>query len=60
MKDELGEQLYVKIEELHSENADKITGMLLEMSVEDLHRLLKNPLELQEKIMLAENVLKID
>ena len=60
MKDELGEQLYVKIEESHSENADKITGMLLEMSVEDLHRLLKNPLELQEKIMLVENVLKID
>lgn len=60
MKDKLGEQLYVKIEESHSENADKITGMLLEMSVEDLHRLLKNPLELQEKIMLAENVLKID
>lgn len=60
MKGELGEQLYVKIEESHSENADKITGMLLEMSVEDLHRLLKNPLELQEKIMLAENVLKID
>lgn len=60
MKDELGEQLYAKIEESHSENADKITGMLLEMSVEDLHRLLKNPLALQEKIMLAENVLKID
>lgn len=60
MKEELGEQLYRKIEESHSENADKITGMLLEMSVEDLHRLLKNPLELQEKIMLAENVLKID
>lgn len=60
MKDELGEQLYAKIEESHSENADKITGMLLEMSVEDLHKLLKNPLELQEKIMLAENVLKID
>lgn len=60
MKEELGEQLYEKIEESHSENADKITGMLLEMSVEDLHRLLKNPLELQEKIMLAENVLKID
>lgn len=38
-------------------NADKITGMLLEMSVEDIVRILKNPQELQEKIELAENVL---
>lgn len=57
-KEELGEKLYVKIEESHSENADKITGMLLEMRVEDIHRLLKNPLELQEKIHLAEDALE--
>lgn len=54
----MGEKLYVKIEESHSENADKITGMLLEMRVEDIHRLLKNPLELQEKIHLAEDALE--
>lgn len=56
-KEELGEQLYEKIEEAHPEDADKITGMLLEMGMEDIQRLLKNPQELQEKIVLAENVL---
>ncbi|KAJ7348766.1 hypothetical protein OS493_039180, partial [Desmophyllum pertusum] len=47
-------KLYEKIEESHPEDADKITGMLLEMTVEDIERLLKNPQELQDKIQLAE------
>lgn len=57
-KKELGGKLYEKVEESHPENADKITGMLLEMSVEDIERILKNPQELQEKIELAENALR--
>ena len=56
-KEELGEKLYEKVEESHPEDADKITGMLLEMSVEEIERLLKNPQELQEKIQLADNAL---
>ncbi|KAJ7378294.1 hypothetical protein OS493_023541 [Desmophyllum pertusum] len=57
-KEELGGKLYEKIEESHPEDADKITGMLLEMTVEDIERLLKNPQELQDKIQLAEKALE--
>jgi len=56
-KEELGGKLYEKVEESHPENADKVTGMLLEMSVEEIERLLKNRQELEEKIQLAENAL---
>ena len=56
-KEELGDQLYQRIEESHPENADKITGMLLEMSVTDIENLLKNPQDLEEKIQLAEKAL---
>ena len=56
-KQELGEQLYQKIEESHPENAGKITGMLLEMSVTDIENLLKNSQDLEEKIQLAEKAL---
>jgi len=45
------------VEESHPENADKITGMLLELSLQEIERLLKNPQELEEKIQLAENAL---
>ena len=56
-KEELGGKLFEKVEESHPEIADKITGMLLEMSVEEIERLLENPQELQENIQLAENAL---
>lgn len=56
-KEELGEQLYQRIEESHPENADKITGLLLEMSVTNIENLLKNPQDLEEKIRLAEKAL---
>ena len=57
VKEELGGKLYEKVEESHPENADKITGMLLEMKIEEIERLLKNSQELEEKIQLAENAL---
>lgn len=56
-KEELGEQLYQRIEESHPENVDKITGLLLEMSVTNIENLLKNPQDLEEKIRLAEKAL---
>ena len=57
IKEELGGQLYELVEESHPENADKITGMLLEMSVTDIEYLLRNPQDLEEKIQLAEKAL---
>ena len=56
-KEELGGQLYGIIEVSHPKNADKITGMLMEMDVADLENLLKNPQDLEEKIQLAEKAL---
>ena len=56
-KVELGEKLFEMVEELCPKNADKITGMLLEMSVTDIENLMKNPQELEEKILLAEKAL---
>ena len=56
-KEELGGQLYGIIEVSHPKNADKITGMLLEMDIADLQNLLKNPQDLEEKIQLAEKAL---
>ena len=53
----LGEQFYTLIEKDHPEQADVITGMLLEMDLGSLEQLVKNPELLREKIQVAVSVL---
>ena len=53
----LGEHLYEIIEELYPDNAAKITGMLLEMNIEDVRDMLRNRKLLQEKARIAHQVL---
>lgn len=54
----LGETLYPKVHEIDSENAPKITGMLLEMDITEVISLCENDQELQAKVLEAQNVLK--
>lgn len=55
----LGESLYPIVNSLSNEKvAGKITGMLLEMSNEEVLQLLKNPAELRIKVSEAVTVLK--
>ncbi|XP_033642991.1 uncharacterized protein LOC117303049 [Asterias rubens] len=57
-KQELGEELYSKIEDTHPELASKITGMLLEMEVTHLQHLLDHPSKLNEKVQQAVEALR--
>ena len=56
-KEKLGEKLFEVVEEICPQHADKITGMLLEMSVKDIENLMNSHQELEEKIRLAEKTL---
>ena len=56
-KEKLGEKLFEMVEEIRPQYADKITGMLLEMSVKDIENLMNSHQELEEKIRLAEKAL---
>lgn len=52
-KTSLGEQLYELVYALDSDYADKITGMLLEMDLPDLEKLVKHQDVLEEKVHQA-------
>ena len=57
-KNQLGEMLFPKISTLDNTNAGKITGMLLELEVQELVRLLEEPRELRSKVVEAQQVLQ--
>ncbi|GET89098.1 poly(a) binding protein, putative [Leishmania tarentolae] len=57
-KNYLGELLYSRILPLESSNAAKITGMLLEMSREEIFEILSNHFSLLSKIQEANTVLQ--
>lgn len=52
-KTSIGEELYELVYELNSNQADKITGMLLEMDLPDLEMLVKHQAALEEKVNQA-------
>ncbi|CAO3643520.1 unnamed protein product [Cunninghamella blakesleeana] len=54
----LGQRIYEAIQTKHSEIAGKVTGMLLEMEIEDLIELVNNIDLLNERAQEAANVLK--
>lgn len=56
--EELGEKLYLQVEQTHPDNADRITGTLLELGKQNVQNILNNPEQLQEKIALADEALK--
>ena len=58
--DYIGETIYIKIYENDKEKACKITGMLLEMGIENLIQLLESNDLLEEKIEQAYEVLYQD
>lgn len=53
----LGDQLYPRVAAMEAARAGKITGMLLELEVEELEQLLQSPAGLNEKIKEAIEVL---
>ena len=57
-KSVIGEELYDLVSAFNTEQADKITGMLLEMDAQDLEVLVKNPAALEEKVNQAMAALK--
>lgn len=59
-RDSLGEILYPLVEQKHPENSGKITGMLLEMGVEQVHTIIKDPIQLDKWIEEAVKVLSKD
>ena len=56
-KEQLGEYLYALVEKKDSKNAAKITGMLLEMEVEQIHEIIRSPNQLDKWISEALKVL---
>merc|ERR1711972_43597 len=54
----LGEKLFPAVQRLQPEFAGKITGMMLEMSNDDLNAILENDDKLKEKVDEAVTVLK--
>ena len=52
-KASIGEELYELVCALDSDHSDKITGMLLEMDLQDLEELVKNQAVLEEKVNQA-------
>ncbi|KAG7942890.1 hypothetical protein I3843_15G010400 [Carya illinoinensis] len=54
----LGEQLYPHVEKLESNNASKVTGMLLEMDQSEVIHLLESPDALKQKVAEAMEVLR--
>jgi hypothetical protein len=57
-KDTLGELLYPKVQEKNPENASKITGMLLEMEIDQIHHIIQDPGQLDKWMAEAVKVLK--
>jgi hypothetical protein len=55
-KDQLGEMLYALVEKKNSANASKITGMLLEMEVDQIQTIIKDPNQLDKWIEEATKV----
>lgn len=47
-KDLLGEYLYPLVEMKNPQNAAKITGMLLEMEIDQIHNIIKDPNQLDK------------
>jgi len=56
-KETLGEYLYPMVESKDAANAAKITGMLLEMEVDQIHNIIRNPNQLDKWIVEANKVL---
>lgn len=56
-KQYLGELIYPRVHNVDADNAGKITGMLLELDVNELVHILEDRNELQAKILEAQNVL---
>jgi polyadenylate-binding protein len=56
-KRNLGDQLYPRVAAIEAARAGKITGMLLELDLEDLTTLLQSPQALQDKVHEAIEVL---
>ena len=57
-KQVLGETLYPMVEKWHPNQADKVTGMLLDMDAVSLLQLLQNHELLKQKAKLAADVLE--
>jgi len=55
-KESLGEILYILVEQRNAENAAKITGMLLEMDIPQIHAIIQDPNQVDEWVA---NALKI-
>lgn len=58
-KEALGERLYPLVEMRNPVNASKITGMLLEMEVEQIHNILRDPTQLDKWISEAMKVINL-
>ena len=56
-KELLGERLYPMVEKEDAKNAAKVTGMLLEMEVEQIHNMIRDPGQLHRWIAEARKVL---
>lgn len=56
-REALGEMLYRMVEKEHPDKAAKITGMLLEMEVEQIHSILRDPAQLKTWVDEALKVL---
>ncbi|XP_046544259.1 uncharacterized protein LOC124254492 [Haliotis rubra] len=54
----LGNRLYPKVDFMTSANPRKITGMLLELDIDTIERLITSPEELRLKVEEAEHILK--
>lgn len=52
-KDQLGERLYPLVERLEPEHAGKITGMFLEMQVDQLHSMIMDEEQLKQWVAEA-------
>jgi len=58
-REQIGNKLYPKVENFTTEHAPKVTGMLLELDVNDLRFLLKSPKTLKEKIDECLSILRV-
>lgn len=56
-KEQLGEYLYPLVEAKDAQNAAKITGMLLEMEVDQIHNIIRNQVQLDKWISEALKIL---
>ena len=59
-KQEIGDKIFDVVNDLHPEQAEAITGMLLELKEAELRRLLTEEAELHHKIWTAMRALEAD